>query len=693
MIHALVPGMLWFLPLALLPVVFHLFLRLRRQARIIPSLMFFLAADPHLHARRKLREWLVLALRCLALAALIMALSRPQWRGVGGSGGDVTVVLVLDNSASMATVDREGRSRLQRAVAAAQAIAEDESVRRAGLALTVPDPAVVLPAGLSEDRAVWRSALDAVRSTHASGRPDAALARAADWLSHDLTGLAEIHVFTDAQAAEWGGAREALVLPSSVRLLVHRIGDDQEAAGDVALEGIERPRRIPVAGRPYPLVVLLRNFAARPRDVTLCLAVGSGETVRRSLQLPAGARLRVPVSLRAEGGRDFQARAWLEGDAASAAAEGWLTAPVTSDTPVWMVGRAEEFGLLGEALSPGGDAALSGVLAQSVVLGRLRDVVAVDPAVVAISGAVELAPERSQALRDYVERGGTLLLAPGALDRRITLPTWCGVTAAPGALRPTGMTLAPQVPDAELWEDLRSPEGTVAMTPLRALNWLRLEASAGRSLLLAEDGSTALVEVPLGAGKVVASGIAWSPAWSDLPRRGAFLAMVQTLALTGQERAPVLRAGDEVGWRALIGEGSDGEAGLRVEGVAGAALRVAGAAAKVPPPVRAGVYRLVSGGDTRAFSVLGEAAEADATLLKRSETPWPARSAEEVRVYRSAAETATAVRRGRRGRSLFAGFAVLAMLAALAESVLAQRALPPTARGTSRKAAEGEAHE
>jgi len=693
MIHALAPGILWFLPLAAAPVLFHLFLRLRRQARTIPSLMFFLAADPHLHARRKLREWLVLALRCLALAALIAALSRPQWRGAGGGGGDVALVLVLDNSASMATVDGEGRSRLQRAVAAAQAIVEEESVRRTGVVLTVPDPAVVLPEGLAEDRAVWRSALDAVRSTQASGRPDAALAKAADWLSRELTGLAEIHVFTDAQAGEWGGAREALAMPSSVRLLVHRIGDDQEAAGDVALEGLERPRRIPVAGRPYPLVVLLRNFAARPRDVTLCLAVGSGEPVRRSLQAPAGARLRVPVSLRAEGGRDFQVRAWLEGDAASAAGEDWLTTPVTSGTPVWMVGRTEEFGLLGEALSPGGDAALSGVLAQSVALGRLRDAAAEAPAVVAISGAVELAPELSQALRDYVERGGTLLLAPGALDRRITLPAWCGVTALPGAVRPEGMALVPQAPDADLWEDLRSPEGAVTLTPLRALTWLRLEAGAGRSLLLAEDGGAALVEVPLGEGKVVASGVAWSPAWSDLPRRGAFLAMVQTLALTGQERAPVLRAGDEAGWRALIGEGADAGAGLRVEGVAGAALRAEGAAAKVPPPVRAGVYRLVSGGSTRAFSVLGEAAEADATLLKRSETPWPARSAEEVRVYRSAAETVATVRRGRRGRSLFAGFAVLALLAALAESVLAQRALPTTARGTSKPAAEGDGHE
>lgn len=698
MIHALAPQFLGWLPLAALPVLFHLFLRLRRQTRTFPSLMFFLAADPHLHARRNVREWAVLALRCLALAALVLALSRPQWRGTGG-GGKVTAVLVIDNSASMATPDREGRTRLQRALAAAHAVADDPAIRRMGILATVSDPATVLPDGLTEDPTVWRSALDALRTTHAAGQPDAALAKAVAWLSREVSGLSEIHVFTDAQAGEWGGRRDPLALSPSVRVLVHRIGDAKDPAGRVALEGLERPKRIPVAGRAYPVEVRLRNFSPRAGDVTLCVVADASEPVRRTLQLPPHASLRVPVALRPEGGRDLQARVWLEGDAASPVATGWLAAPVSAGQPAWLAGRPEDAGLLAEALSPGGDAALSGVQATAVSLERLRDAATETPLLVALSGGLPPDPATALALKAYVERGGTLLVAPGAGDGRMALPEWCGVNAVPGSVPPGGVRLEARTPEAEAWEDLRAPDGTVTLSPLRAVRWQRLDAAPVpgppdnpvRPLLTARlaDGTeigTALLERTFGAGRVVVSGLAWSPAWSDLPRRGAFLALVQTLALSGQERSPVLRAGDEAGWRAFLDaegqaspQGQDG--GARLLGVAGTALRIEAAGAGLPAPVAAGVYAVTQAGRTRTVCLMGDPSEAESDLLDRSALPWPALSANAVAFHRNAAETAAVARRGRKGRSLFALLAGLSFVAALGEGWLSQRPVPAPGKG------------
>ena len=100
------PIFAWLLPLALLPVAFHLFFRIRKQPRAFPSLLFFQSADPRLSARRKLREWLALLLRTLALAALLLALARPVRQGWGG--GDAHLVAVIDNSASMSAAVRRG---------------------------------------------------------------------------------------------------------------------------------------------------------------------------------------------------------------------------------------------------------------------------------------------------------------------------------------------------------------------------------------------------------------------------------------------------------------------------------------------------------------------------------------------------------------------------------------------------------
>ena len=97
---ALNPLFLSLLPLAALPVAFHLFFRLKRQTRPFPTLMFFHRLDPKLNARRRLREWLILLLRTLLILFLLLALARPVWFGIGKQG-TVAVALVIDNSGSM----------------------------------------------------------------------------------------------------------------------------------------------------------------------------------------------------------------------------------------------------------------------------------------------------------------------------------------------------------------------------------------------------------------------------------------------------------------------------------------------------------------------------------------------------------------------------------------------------------------
>ena len=67
----------WLLPLASLPIIFHLFYRIKKRPRPFSTLMFFHRIDPRLSARRKIMEWIVLALRTLLILFLLMALGAP----------------------------------------------------------------------------------------------------------------------------------------------------------------------------------------------------------------------------------------------------------------------------------------------------------------------------------------------------------------------------------------------------------------------------------------------------------------------------------------------------------------------------------------------------------------------------------------------------------------------------------------
>jgi hypothetical protein len=89
---------------AALPILIHLFSR-RKVARIRFSSLQFLEEIARRRVRRvRLTQWIILALRVLALALLALALGRPAFRGdfaFGKSRGESAVAVVLDQSYSM----------------------------------------------------------------------------------------------------------------------------------------------------------------------------------------------------------------------------------------------------------------------------------------------------------------------------------------------------------------------------------------------------------------------------------------------------------------------------------------------------------------------------------------------------------------------------------------------------------------
>ena len=93
-----------------IPIILHLFQRQQGPRLIFPALRYLRRAERE-HARRiKLRQFLLLALRIIALLLLASAAARPFMRSGGAAHAPSAVVLVLDNSASSATVEGERRT-------------------------------------------------------------------------------------------------------------------------------------------------------------------------------------------------------------------------------------------------------------------------------------------------------------------------------------------------------------------------------------------------------------------------------------------------------------------------------------------------------------------------------------------------------------------------------------------------------
>lgn len=98
------PWLLIGLPLIALPIIIHLINQRRFQSVPWAAMMFLLAANRMSRGYARIRQWLILASRALAIAGLIFAIARPLasgWLGATGGGASDTAIVLLDRSPSM----------------------------------------------------------------------------------------------------------------------------------------------------------------------------------------------------------------------------------------------------------------------------------------------------------------------------------------------------------------------------------------------------------------------------------------------------------------------------------------------------------------------------------------------------------------------------------------------------------------
>src|SRR5438046_466776 len=107
------PILLAGLPLVSLPIIIHLINQRRYQTVRWAAMMFLLAANRMSRGYARIRQWLIMAVRMLAIAGLIVAISRPLaggWLGLAGGGRAETTLILVDRSPSMQQTGSDGGS-------------------------------------------------------------------------------------------------------------------------------------------------------------------------------------------------------------------------------------------------------------------------------------------------------------------------------------------------------------------------------------------------------------------------------------------------------------------------------------------------------------------------------------------------------------------------------------------------------
>ena len=196
------PLILFGLPLMALPILIHLINRQRHRSIEWAAMMFLRDARRLTRGMAKIRQILILAMRTLAVATLIFAVSRPLasgWIGVVAGGAPDTTIVLLDRSASMEQEGIDvGRSKR---FAALEKVSE--LIRRSS-----PNTRIVLiDSALGETRIL--TSADSLRDlpltapTATSADIPQMLQQALDYITRNETGRTDVWLCSDLRENDW----------------------------------------------------------------------------------------------------------------------------------------------------------------------------------------------------------------------------------------------------------------------------------------------------------------------------------------------------------------------------------------------------------------------------------------------------------------------------------------------------------
>ncbi|MDP2807214.1 MAG: BatA domain-containing protein, partial [bacterium] len=215
---------LWFLLLAGLPLLIHLFRRRRAAVIPFPDLRLLQQVQNAAVRPSRIKEYLLLAVRTLIILLLVVILTKPSVNlNLPGwlSGASQTCVIIVDNSASMAAVSQD-TTLLDRAKQSARQIFNGLGPN-ARVAVVSAVPGIPVVCGLASVSTAER-AVTALPQTELGADLEGSIQTAARILEAAGVSGGRIIVFSDLQRTAFGPKLSPLgKLPGDPPVTVHQI--------------------------------------------------------------------------------------------------------------------------------------------------------------------------------------------------------------------------------------------------------------------------------------------------------------------------------------------------------------------------------------------------------------------------------------------------------------------------------------
>jgi Aerotolerance regulator N-terminal/von Willebrand factor type A domain len=553
------PIYLYGLLAATVPLLIHLLNRRKLKRIRFPAVRFVLLSQKRIARSYRLRHWLLLALRTLAIILLALLLANPVFQSGSGllaSGGQVSLVVLLDNSLSM-TWSGEG-SGFKQAKDAARFLVSS---------LSEGDRAAIIPAAvvdkqlfrLKTEREILERDVNAVELADGTANFAAALSTAYELLS-EPAGQKEIRLITDLALTGWdqfsiAGMKQ---YDPSIPIRIIHVGRKHLPLNGT-IKDIRLTGQAVGVGLPINLEAVVANFGDREiKDVLLQLTIdGRSREQKLASVAPKGeAIVSFQTTLNQAGVHAGQITLKKDGLAGNPTTHFTLDAQdkikilVVDGDPQTSLVQSETF-FLTRALNPAGDRD-SSVFLPTVTVADALSAASLDGYQVVILSNVSTIPDAFvPKLQNFVRQGGGLLIfggdrvQPEQYNLRLLQSSPPVLPAQIRERRLGSETTGEKIDRLDLnhpsLKHLSDPILLESIKSVRVWGYSRIAQPGKSALISLTNGEPLLVEHKLGQGRVMFLSTTADRDWSDLPLKTVYLPLIQSLAsyLAGGKRGAI----------------------------------------------------------------------------------------------------------------------------------------------------------
>ena len=523
----------------IIPFLIHLLYRRRLKVIEFSSLEFLKRIEGRKTRWFRVREILLLILRCLAVILLAIAISRPVLRssvfGSLSSHARASSVFIMDNSYSMGRLGN-GESSFSRAKTIAEEILRlmdkgDEASLI--LASDISKPVFESPV---HDKHLLRSAIrDAELSARFTDfRPSLETAMAILQGSKNLN--REVYLFTDMQRSGFESFSRGGIQGSKGKRLY--VFDSSVSGGgyNIALEKLVLADPLLFEGGRVEFIATLRNYSPRDVNVSLLSRLDGREMGVKEVSIPATSSRTVELAFSVEEPGLHYLRVEIGKDNLIADNHRFTSFKIPGEVKVALIKNKPPTrrGYVETALSP--QKGLSMFNPETFSKGEFPSIDLKDYSVVALLNIRSLTSADVLRLTNFVQKGGGLFIALGPsadlhFYNSVLLPKLTSARLRQGQPAKKDKTFFLRVAYSDnihpIFSQFRDKDkGDLSIA--RVYNRLVCTGTSS-AISRFSDGTPFIVESTAGRGKVILSTIPFDGSFSDLPLKAIYVPLVHRI--------------------------------------------------------------------------------------------------------------------------------------------------------------------